>query len=44
MRMLFVSNPLRGHLNTLLPLALAAVQGGARPIVHGLGLMPSVDI
>jgi UDP:flavonoid glycosyltransferase YjiC (YdhE family) len=28
MRILFVSNPLRGHLNTLLPLALAAQRAG----------------
>ncbi len=28
MRMLFISNPLRGHLNTLLPLALAAQRAG----------------
>jgi|GEM_PF-6154422 len=33
MRILFVSNPLRGHLNTLLPLALVAQSAGHHVVI-----------
>lgn len=44
MRILFVCNPLRGHLNTLLPLALAAQRAGHAPaIASGVDMRPAIE-
>lgn len=44
MRILFVSNPLRGHLNTLLPLALAAQRAGHSVVfASGPDMQPQIE-
>lgn len=44
MRTLFVSNPLRGHLNTLLPLALAAQRAGHQVVLaSGSDMQPLIE-